>query len=99
MKKTILIFTALIISAATFAQKKPAKDSTIKADTILVTSPVIRINGIVINTATIKQPGMWVSYQDFLKFIDGMQDYPAKCANPFTQYTEQFFGIQIQQKK
>lgn len=108
MKKTIkaaLIIGVIMIGQTTFAQKKPeaqaAKDtvkSIPKADTVLISSKIayFKIEGDdrVFSVAQLKKSIVTMNGEDVDQLVLQIQEYPAKFANPFTQWLLRFFGLQ-----
>lgn len=56
----------------------------------------IKVNGQTIDVSVISNSVLILSQKDLESFINGIQEYPAKIANPFTQYFLKFFGLTIQ---
>jgi len=105
--KATLLFAAVMIAIASFAQKKPdalpVKDTVKaapKADTLVIGSKVafIKLEGDarVFPVDQLKKSVIILSGEDLDLLINQIQEYPAKFANPFTQWLARFFGIQFQ---
>lgn len=71
------------------------------SDTLEVSQAVkfIKINGKLINYDMLDKAMVILSEKDIETFLTGIQEYPAKIANPFTQYFLKFFGLNIQEPK
>lgn len=69
----------------------------ISVDTVDVLNPAkfIKVNGKTIDVAMLNSTLLIVSNKDVEAFLTGIQEYPAKIANPFTQYFLKFFGLTI----
>lgn len=59
----------------------------------------IKVNGRTIDVSLINNAVLILSEKDLESFFTGIQEYPAKIANPFTQYFLKFFGLTIQEPK
>lgn len=59
----------------------------------------IKLNGKLINYDMLDKAMVILSEKDIEAFLTGIQEYPAKIANPFTQYFLKFFGLNIQEPK
>jgi|GEM_PF-7118225 len=71
------------------------------SDTLELTNDCkfIKVNGQTIDVSVISNSVLILSQKDLESFITGIQEYPAKIANPFTQYFLKFFGLTIQEPK
>lgn len=71
------------------------------SDTLELTNDCkfIKVNGRVIDVSVINSAIFILSQKDVESFLTGVQEYPAKIANPFTQYFLKFFGLSIQEPK
>lgn len=69
----------------------------ISVDTVdvLNAAKFIKVNGKTIDVAMLNSALLIVSNKDVEAFLTGIQEYPAKIANPFTQYFLKFFGLTI----
>jgi hypothetical protein len=59
----------------------------------------IKLNGKLINYDMLDKAMVILSEKDIEAFLTGIQEYPAKIANPFTQYFLKFFGLNMQEPK
>lgn len=59
----------------------------------------IKLNGKLINIEVLDKAILVMSDKDVDTFLNGVQEYPAKIANPFTQYFLKFFGLTIGEPK
>lgn len=71
------------------------------ADTLTISdqTKVVKIGDKAIPTELLKKAMLILSQDDVSQFINGIQEYPAKIANPFTQYFIKFFNLQVQEPK
>lgn len=71
------------------------------ADTLTISdqTKVVKIGDKAIQTELLKKAMLILSQDDVSQFINGVQEYPAKIANPFTQYFLKFFSLQVQEPK
>lgn len=73
--------------------------ATLKPDSdtleILKDCKFIKVNGKTIDVAMLNSALLIVSNKDVEAFLTGIQEYPAKIANPFTQYFLKFFCLTI----
>jgi len=60
---------------------------------------VVKIGDKAIPTELLKKAMLILSQEDVNNFVTGIQEYPAKIANPFTQYFIKFFNLQVQEPK
>lgn len=60
---------------------------------------VVKIGDKAIPTELLKKAMLILSQEDVSNFVTGIQEYPAKIANPFTQYFIKFFNLQVQEPK
>jgi len=105
MKKAIAILTfSLVISLTVQAQKKGSIEATdapmsklVKAQTDTVTIgeaiKVIKIGNQVIDVAVLKEAVLILNTKQINGFYQGIQEYPARFANPFSEYFIKYFGL------
>lgn len=96
MKKICLLFafTAICFTAAN-AQNKDTSAS-IKNDTLHIDAAkfkFIKVGETVVEVKELQQKGFWFPNDAFNKMFEGLQEYPAKIANPVNQYLLKFFNI------
>lgn len=105
MKKAIAFLTfSLVISLTVQAQKKGSIEATdapmsklVKAQTDTVTIgeaiKVIKIGNQVIDVAVLKEAVLILNTKQINGFYQGIQEYPARFANPFSEYFIKYFGL------
>ena len=71
----------------------------IGGDTLQIGDQVktVKIGDKTIPTELLKKAMLILSQEDVNNFVTGIQEYPAKIANPFTQYFIKFFNLQVQE--
>ncbi|MFC4230578.1 hypothetical protein ACFOW1_01660 [Parasediminibacterium paludis] len=61
-----------------------------KNDTLFIvdlpTAKFIKVGGAVLNIKSLQEKGNYISFATLQKIIDGLQELPAKTANPVTQF-------------
>lgn len=81
----------------------PNKDivRVIGSDTVQIGDQIkaIKIGDKAIPTELLKKAMLILSQQDVDQFVNGIQEYPAKIANPFTDYFLRFFNLKFQEPK
>ncbi len=70
-------------------------------DTLKISEQIkfVKVGDKTVPTELLKKAMLILSQQDVDNFFIGIQEYPAKIANPFTQYFLKFFNLQFQEPK
>jgi hypothetical protein len=79
--------------------KPEIKDAS--ADTMVIAEKVkiIKIGNQVIPVEVLKEAVLILNEKQINGFYLGIQEYPAKFANPFSEYFIKYFGLQQKQKQ
>jgi len=108
MKKAIAFLTfSLVISLTVQAQKKEEikildnspktlvsiKNNNTDTVTIEEACKVIKIGNQVIDVAVLKEAVLILNTKQINGFYQGIQEYPARFANPFSEYFIKYFGL------
>ncbi len=105
MKKAIAFLTVLLITNLTVqAQKKGSIEATDAPMTKLIKAPsdtvsigetvkVIKLGTQVIDVEVLKEAVLILNARQINGFYQGIQEYPARFANPFSEYFIKYFGL------
>lgn len=102
MKKAIAFLTvSLVISLTVQAQKTESKlklpntATATNVDTVNIgeSVKVIKIGNQVIDVEVLKEAVLILNGKQINGFYQGIQEYPARFANPFSEYFIKYFGL------